>query len=97
MGVNTFRDCAIIIRRGTEKPDGGALSKKNAKIGGAGLKLKLLVLQGGGANFHFMSCAFALNCKLKQFHMHCKTGNVLSMLNVLRKCEVYIKKNVITF
>ena len=24
--------------------------------------------------------------------MHCKTGNVLSMLNVLRKCEVYIKK-----
>ena len=31
--------------------------------------------------------------------MHCKTGNVLSMLNVhnyyYRKCEVYIKKNVI--
>ena len=24
--------------------------------------------------------------------MHCKTGNVLSMLNVRRKCEVYIKK-----
>ena len=24
--------------------------------------------------------------------MHCKTGNVLSMFNVLRKCEVYIKK-----
>ena len=24
--------------------------------------------------------------------MHCETGNVLSMLNVLRKCEVYIKK-----
>ena len=23
--------------------------------------------------------------------MHYKTGNVLSMLNVLRKCEVYIK------
>ena len=24
--------------------------------------------------------------------MHCETGNVLSVLNVLRKCEVYIKK-----
>ena len=24
--------------------------------------------------------------------MYCKTGNVLSMLNVLRKCEVYDQK-----
>ena len=41
---------------------GGALSKNNAKMGrGVGLKLKILLLQGG-ANFHFMSCAFALNC-----------------------------------
>lgn len=24
--------------------------------------------------------------------MHCKTGNVLSMLNVLRKYEIYIKQ-----
>ena len=39
---------------------GGVLSKNNAKIGG--LKFKLLLLQGG-PNFHFMSCAFALNWK----------------------------------
>ena len=54
----------MIIRREAEKPvffgGGGVLSKNNAKIGG--LKFKLLLLQGG-PNFHFMSCAFALNCK----------------------------------
>ena len=71
----------------------GDIKQEKCQDRGAGLKLKLLLLQeGGGVNFHFMSCAFALNCKLKQFHMHCKTGNVLSVLNVLRKCEVYIKK-----
>ena len=55
----------MTIRREAEKPvfflgAGGVLSKNNAKIGG--LKFKLLLLQGG-PNFHFMSCAFALNCK----------------------------------
>ena len=37
-----------------------------------------------------MSCAFALICK--KIPHDCKTGNELSMLNVLRKYEVYIQK-----
>ena len=51
-----------IVRRGAKENRRGGLSiKNNTKI--AGLKLKLLSLQGG-PNFHFMSCAFALNCKI---------------------------------
>ena len=55
----------MTIGREAEKPvfffgGGGVLSKNNAKIGG--LKFKLLLLHGA-PNFHFMSCAFALNCK----------------------------------
>ena len=60
----------------------GTLSKNNAKIGG--LKLKLLLLQGG-PNFHFMSCTFVLNC------MNNSTC-IVKRENVLRKCEVYVKK-----
>ena len=37
----TFRDCAIIIRRGAENLEGGALHKIAAKIGG--LKVKSLI------------------------------------------------------
>ena len=36
------RDCAIIIRRGAEKLEGGALHKIAARIGG-GLKVKSLI------------------------------------------------------
>ena len=39
--VLRFRDCAIIIRRGAEKLEGGALHKIAAKIGG--LKVKSLI------------------------------------------------------
>ena len=60
----------------------GALSKNNAKIGG--LKLKLLLLQGG-PNFHFMSCTFVLNCKNN-------STCIVKQENDLRKCEVYVKK-----
>ena len=34
MMMITVRDCAIIIRRGALKPEGGALHKIAAKIGG---------------------------------------------------------------
>ena len=61
----------------------GTLSKNNSKIGG--LKLKLLLLQGG-PNFHFMSCTFVLNC------MNNSTC-IVKRENVLRKCEVYVKKS----
>ena len=54
----------------------GALSKNNAKIGG--LKLKLLLLQGG-PNFHFMSCTFVLNCKNN-------STCIVKQENDLRKC-----------
>ena len=62
----------------------GALSKNNAKIGG--LKLKLLLLQGG-PNFHFMSCTF-------KFVLNCKNNStcIVKQENDLRKCEVYVKK-----
>ena len=60
----------------------GALSKNNATIGG--LKLKLLLLQGG-PNFHFMSCTIVLNCKNN-------STCIVKQENDLRKCEVYVKK-----
>ena len=64
-GSQDIRDCAIIIiRRGTKNQKRGeksALSENNDKIrGGAQIKITLIT---GGLNFHFMSCAFALNCK----------------------------------
>ena len=40
-GIETIRDCAIIIRREAEKLEGGALHKIAAKIGG--LKVKSLI------------------------------------------------------
>ena len=83
------RDCVTIIRRGAKANRRWGLSiKNNTKI--AGLKLKLLSLQGG-PNFHFMSCAFALNCK-NNFSCIVKQEIYCQLLNNLRKCEVYIKK-----
>ena len=41
-----MRDCAIIIRRGAEKLEGGALHKIAAKIGGAQSKITHLT-EGG--------------------------------------------------
>ena len=40
-GIETIRDCTIIIRREAEKLEGGALHKIAAKIGG--LKVKSLI------------------------------------------------------
>ena len=48
-GIETIRDCAIIIRREAEKLEGGALHKIAAKIGGA--QSKITHLTEGGLSF----------------------------------------------
>ena len=85
-------DRAIISGGGSEKPDRGALSKNNAKIWG--LKLKLILSQEGH-NFHFTSCAFALNCKNNSTCI-VKQG-MYSQCSMFLENVKFILKNVITF